>query len=90
MCGIFGLVISKESNYNQRFLSEALKNLALLSESRGKDPSGLCYYEKNSNALNVYNVLVVIVDWLEIMMSKQFRLSFSDIVVNKLIIDMPV
>ena len=62
MCGIFGLVASKNSNYDQSFLQNSFSKLALLSESRGKDPSGLCYYEKNSNTLNVYNVLVVIVD----------------------------
>jgi asparagine synthetase B (glutamine-hydrolysing) len=42
MCGIFGVIVKSNSQYNRKFIKEALTKLALLSESRGKDSSGLC------------------------------------------------
>jgi glutamine---fructose-6-phosphate transaminase (isomerizing) len=42
MCGIYGVIVSRESHYSQDFLTKALQTLAKLSESRGKDSSGLC------------------------------------------------
>jgi glucosamine--fructose-6-phosphate aminotransferase (isomerizing) len=52
MCGIFGIITKKEANYTAEFLTKALKTLALQSEVRGKDSSGLCLIE-NSN-INVF------------------------------------
>ena len=51
MCGIFGVISSENSNYSISFLRKSLTNLASLSESRGKDSSGLCVL--NQNSLNV-------------------------------------
>jgi asparagine synthetase B (glutamine-hydrolysing) len=42
MCGIFGVIVKKESNYSKEFLASSLEFLAKISESRGKDSSGLC------------------------------------------------
>jgi glutamine---fructose-6-phosphate transaminase (isomerizing) len=42
MCGIFGVIVKKESKYSKDFLCSSLELLAKLSESRGKDSSGLC------------------------------------------------
>ena len=42
MCGIFGVITKAESNYNNRFFKKSLITLAKLSETRGKDSSGLC------------------------------------------------
>ncbi len=43
MCGIFGVIAKKGSNYPDKFLNNVLKQIALLSESRGKDSSGLAF-----------------------------------------------
>jgi len=41
MCGIFGTIINKGSSIDSNDLKVVLKNLAIYSESRGKDSSGL-------------------------------------------------
>ncbi len=43
MCGIFGLVVHKDAGYDRAFIKKSLKMLAQLSESRGKDSSGLVF-----------------------------------------------
>ena len=43
MCGIFGIIVKKNSQYNPDLLKNTLKKLTLLSESRGKDSSGLAF-----------------------------------------------
>jgi glutamine---fructose-6-phosphate transaminase (isomerizing) len=53
MCGIFGIIASKESNYSEVFLSKALGNLAQLSQSRGKDSSGISAYNQIRSKLEV-------------------------------------
>jgi glutamine---fructose-6-phosphate transaminase (isomerizing) len=50
MCGIYGVVVKKDSDYSNDFLRKSLKSLAKLSETRGKDSSGLCALNyKNNN-----------------------------------------
>lgn len=41
MCGIFGLITNPESNFKQNDFEAVIKKLFVLSESRGKDASGL-------------------------------------------------
>lgn len=41
MCGIFGIVADTGNNFSPEFLRLCLKNIALISESRGKDSSGV-------------------------------------------------
>lgn len=53
MCGIFGIITKNNTNYTKAFLQNSLKTLALLSESRGKDSSGLCLLDSKNNRLNV-------------------------------------
>ena len=48
MCGIFGLISSRESSYSSSFLKKSLINLAVFSETRGKDSSGLCVLNHKS------------------------------------------
>ena len=52
MCGIFGIISKKESSYSTDFLQNTLTSLAKLSESRGKDSSGLCMLENDT--VNIY------------------------------------
>jgi len=54
MCGIFGLITSKESNYEPSFLKTSFVDLALLSQSRGKDSSGICFLEDNNDSFTIF------------------------------------
>ena len=85
MCGIYGVVAGKHSIYNQRLLSKALKILALLSESRGKDSAGLCFLNQKANQLNVLKGPVPINKLLkEKEVQNQISLSFGNTVTSKL------
>jgi glutamine---fructose-6-phosphate transaminase (isomerizing) len=53
MCGIFGIVASSQSDYSKEFLSKSLYHLASLSESRGKDSSGLCTFDQEKEQITV-------------------------------------
>lgn len=53
MCGIFGIITSNQSSYSKEFLSSSLKQLALLSETRGKDSSGLCAFNQIEKRIEV-------------------------------------
>ena len=47
MCGIFGVIANSDNKHSSAFLRNSLLYLAKLSESRGKDSSGLCVNNKN-------------------------------------------
>ena len=47
MCGIFGLILNKESNYNWNFIKDTINYLFLLSETRGKEACGISFYMGN-------------------------------------------
>ena len=53
MCGIFGIITKEKSSYSNNFLKKSLKNLAKLSETRGKDSSGLCCLNHKDNSFDV-------------------------------------
>lgn len=53
MCGIFGVITKKEANYNSQFLKKSLTTLAKLSETRGKDSSGLCAINHNDKSFDI-------------------------------------
>lgn len=48
MCGIFGILTSESSDRSSFFIEDVIKNLFLLSESRGKEASGLIVRTENS------------------------------------------
>ena len=48
MCGIFGLITKKNSSIKKNKLKLIFKNLSNLSESRGRDSSGVCF-KNNKN-----------------------------------------
>ena len=48
MCGIFGLILKSNSGIPEAALGPILKHLALSSESRGKDSSGLAFLRSDS------------------------------------------
>lgn len=53
MCGIFGLFASPENPYGKAFIGRSLNTLALLSESRGKDSSGLVVLNERDRTVEV-------------------------------------
>ncbi len=44
MCGIFGLILKKDSGYPPHFFHDTFARLFLFSESRGKEASGAAFY----------------------------------------------
>lgn len=53
MCGIFGLIISTESKFPVKELSNITFQLAKLSESRGKDSSGMAFVSQQRKLVEV-------------------------------------
>lgn len=54
MCGIFGLFIHKDAGYEPAFIKRSLVILTRLSESRGKDSSGLVFRNDAERELQVF------------------------------------
>ena len=54
MCGIFGLIVHKDSGFGPPFIQKSLTTLARLSESRGKDSSGLVFRNESEGELQVF------------------------------------
>jgi len=52
MCGIFGVIIKKDSNFTKALIKNILNSLFKLSESRGKEAAGLAI--KDDKAIYVY------------------------------------
>ncbi len=75
MCGIFGLITSHESSYDQNFLSNSFTKLAYLSETRGKDSSGICTYNPT---LNNIDILKGPIPMQEMIKSSIFKKKLSD------------
>ena len=53
MCGIFVVITKKESGYSNQFLKKSLITLAKLSETRGRDSSGLCSLNHQNNSFDI-------------------------------------
>ena len=53
MCGIFGVFARKESGLDGALLADTLRAVALLSESRGKDSSGLVFRSEPDRELQI-------------------------------------
>ena len=53
MCGIFGIIIKPTTHYPGRNIAASLRTLALLSESRGKDSSGISFHNEQEKSLDV-------------------------------------
>ena len=80
MCGIFGIVTSKESSYSQDFLSKSLKKLASLSESRGKDSSGICTYNSVKNSIDIIKGPIPITELIKHKsIKKAISIAFKDL-----------
>lgn len=60
MCGIFGLMVQKDAGYKPAFIKRSLTTLARLSESRGKDSSGLVFRDESERELQVFKGAVTL------------------------------
>lgn len=74
MCGIFGLITKPGANFPQKKLRKTLENIAVFSESRGKDSSGMAI--RNSNASNI-NVIKGDVPIRQLLKSKAFDVTIN-------------
>ena len=68
MCGIFGVIAKEGSDYNTRYLNKLIDSLAILSESRGKDSSGIAYLDNGTNTFEVFKSAMPIT---KLLMNKQ-------------------
>ena len=62
MCGIFG-IIAKDNKYKKKFLEKDISRLFLLSESRGKEASGLSVLNKHN--ISTYKDSVMASDFIK-------------------------
>lgn len=53
MCGIFGLIVKENSDYDYKFVKKLTEELALFSESRGKESAGFSIYNPASEKISV-------------------------------------
>jgi glucosamine--fructose-6-phosphate aminotransferase (isomerizing) len=60
MCGIFGLIVRQNAGYGPSFIKKSLMSLAQLSESRGKDSSGLVFRNESERELRVFKGAVTL------------------------------
>jgi glutamine---fructose-6-phosphate transaminase (isomerizing) len=79
MCGIFGMIVNKGSNYNNKFLISTIKNIAHLSEIRGKDSSGIAMMDEKLKEIQVVKGPVPISTLLR---NKKVKEGFNNILDN--------
>jgi len=53
MCGIFGLITAPSSEFNSSSIRKILESIAVFSESRGKDSSGIAIRNATANRIEV-------------------------------------
>ncbi|MCR9014774.1 hypothetical protein [Aquiflexum gelatinilyticum] len=75
MCGIFGLFINPGSDFSESDIRKLTSKLALLSESRGKDSSGMAFVNQESRQIEVTKGDVRI---RKLISTKPFKTSLSD------------
>lgn len=65
MCGIFGFIVHQNSDYDPPFIKKALLTLARMSESRGKDSSGLVIRNNLEKQMQVFKGAVTLNELLK-------------------------
>jgi glutamine---fructose-6-phosphate transaminase (isomerizing) len=53
MCGIFGVIIKPQTHFTNNSIKGLIRRIAILSESRGKDSSGVAFCNVNNNVIEV-------------------------------------
>ncbi|HWR58539.1 MAG TPA: hypothetical protein VN328_06595, partial [Thermodesulfovibrionales bacterium] len=64
MCGIFGLVVRRDAGYDRAFIKKSIRILTHLSESRGKDSSGLVIRNESTREFHVFKGAVYLQELL--------------------------
>ncbi len=72
MCGIFGIILGKNSSVSPTTLQSYTKDLFILSESRGKEASGMAIVKKNVVTINKQPVSAT-----EFIRHRDFKSSFE-------------
>ena len=75
MCGIFGLIVKNQPQFNSKSVLGVVKNIAHISESRGKDSSGLAIRDVSGQKIDLIKGDVPI---RELLKSKSFDQIFND------------
>ena len=70
MCGIFGVIVKPNSDHSSDNIASALKGIAKLSESRGKDSAGVAFRNANTKTIEVIKGDVPITKLLK---SKEYK-----------------
>jgi len=65
MCGIFGVFAKSTFQYDSKVLSPALKRLAVLSESRGKESSGFSFWNEQQKEIQVLRAPIAVSEILQ-------------------------
>lgn len=65
MCGIFGVILKPGSKYPEQNIAGSLKKLALYSESRGKDSSGVAFRYSKEKEINILKGDIPVSELLE-------------------------
>ncbi|WP_321507975.1 hypothetical protein [uncultured Methanoregula sp.] len=78
MCGIFGVIIRENAQFSSQFIRDIVKTLFLLSESRGKEASGLI--ERTDKSIIV---LKAPLPASELIKSRQFSNLFTSSITEK-------
>ena len=77
MCGIFGLINKSDVNNKTSFSQKILFDLARLSQSRGKDSSGICIRDDHRKE---YKILKTNNKIMSLLKSKDFEFLFEKVV----------
>jgi asparagine synthetase B (glutamine-hydrolysing) len=75
MCGIFGLFVNPESGFSAKEVKKITVQLALMSESRGKDSSGMAFVNHPKKAVSVVKGDIRIKKLLE---SPELKILFTE------------
>lgn len=70
MCGIFGIIIKPQTNKPSKNIEDLLRRIALLSESRGKDSSGIAFRNESDQIVHVIKGDIPL---KELLVSKDYR-----------------
>lgn len=65
MCGIFGIIAKTGEEYSNTFILNTIKKLAILSESRGKDSSGLAIRNGHLQKISIFKGTIPVSELLK-------------------------
>jgi len=80
MCGIFGIITKKDTSYKSYELLDLFKKIALISEARGKDSSGITLLDENQRQLQILKGPLSITSLLnQTKVKQELNLSFCNL-----------